>query len=406
MHTPSSNPQSAIRNPQSEVLLAEDSRTQAELLKSLLEESGYLVRHALNGRLALAAAREKKPALIVSDVLMPEMDGFDFCRAVKNDPALRDVPVILLTSLSDPQDIVRGLTAQADYYLTKPYDPAHLLGRIELLLAHPVKWTGEPQRLEVALGGQNVVIQSEPQQILNLLMATYEQAVQQNRALLKTQLELHELNEELEQRVAERTAAVREKEERLRAIFNATTDTVGLFARDGTILNINENTVERFGRSAAETIGSKLHDFLPPEVAASRMEKLEQVFRSGLPVRFEDERDGMFFENHLYPVRAADGTVTGVALYAKDITERKRVGAERERLIAELQKALAEVKALSGLLPICANCKKIRDGKNYWHRVESYIAAHTDATFTHSLCPDCIQKLYPDYAEDPAPPTP
>ena len=75
---------------------------------------------------------------------------------------------------------------------------------------------------------------------------------------------------------------------------------------------------------------------------------------------------------------------------------------ERERLISELREALAQVKTLGGLLPICSGCKKIRDDKGYWSQVESYIASHSEATFTHSLCPDCLKKYFPDVDESKA----
>ena len=81
---------------------------------------------------------------------------------------------------------------------------------------------------------------------------------------------------------------------------------------------------------------------------------------------------------------------------AIDITELKQIENERERLIEELQKALAEVKQLSGLLPICASCKMIRDDKGYWNQIEEYILDHSEAEFSHSICPDCMKKLYPD----------
>jgi DNA-binding NarL/FixJ family response regulator len=84
--------------------------------------------------------------------------------------------------------------------------------------------------------------------------------------------------------------------------------------------------------------------------------------------------------------------------------ERKHTLVERERLLAELQAALAEVKTLSGLIPMCANCKKIRDDTGYWNQVESYIAARTDANFTHGICPECAKKLYPDLNLYPDPP--
>ena len=81
-----------------------------------------------------------------------------------------------------------------------------------------------------------------------------------------------------------------------------------------------------------------------------------------------------------------------------DITERHQIAVERDRFIEELQQALARVKLLSGLLPMCANCKQIRDDQGYWKKVESYISAHSEATFTHSLCPECLKQLYPEHA--------
>ena len=77
--------------------------------------------------------------------------------------------------------------------------------------------------------------------------------------------------------------------------------------------------------------------------------------------------------------------------------ERKQLENEKEHLIRELQESLAKVKLLSGLLPICASCKKIRDDKGYWNQVETYLIEHSEATFTHGICPECGEKLYPEY---------
>jgi DNA-binding NtrC family response regulator len=77
--------------------------------------------------------------------------------------------------------------------------------------------------------------------------------------------------------------------------------------------------------------------------------------------------------------------------------ERQRLETERERLILELQEALSKVKQLSGLLPICASCKQIRDDKGYWTQVEVYMSEHTEIDFTHTVCPECTKKLYPEY---------
>jgi hypothetical protein len=92
--------------------------------------------------------------------------------------------------------------------------------------------------------------------------------------------------------------------------------------------------------------------------------------------------------------------LTSVVNFVKEntmVTERNRAQEERERLIVELQGALAEVKTLSGLLPICASCKKIRDDQGYWNQIEDYVSGHSKATFSHGICPDCAKKLYPEY---------
>ncbi len=85
------------------------------------------------------------------------------------------------------------------------------------------------------------------------------------------------------------------------------------------------------------------------------------------------------------------------ALLAKEIEERKSSEAERERLIGELREALSRVTKLRGLLPICASCKRIRDDQGYWNQIEEYLHQHSDAEFTHGICPECVDKLYPEF---------
>ncbi|PKN77035.1 MAG: hypothetical protein CVU52_02175, partial [Deltaproteobacteria bacterium HGW-Deltaproteobacteria-10] len=99
------------------------------------------------------------------------------------------------------------------------------------------------------------------------------------------------------------------------------------------------------------------------------------------------------------PVYDSTGKANGERVSNRDITDRKQAEKEREMLISELQKALSEIKALSGMIPICASCKKIRDDKGYWNQIESYIKDHSEAQFSHSICPDCVKKLYPEVYE-------
>ena len=181
------------------ILIAEDSRTQAEQLAFLIEQHGYQVTVAANGKLALQAAQAQKPALVISDILMPEMDGYELCRAIKADEKLKNIPVILVTTLSDPQDVIRGLECGADNFIRKPYDERYLLSRINYLLMNLELRKNQKMQfgVEIDLGGQKYFINSERQQILDLLISTYEQAVHINNELKLRETELEHSNQVL-----------------------------------------------------------------------------------------------------------------------------------------------------------------------------------------------------------------
>jgi two-component system sensor histidine kinase/response regulator len=182
-----------------EILIAEDSPTQAQRLKHILEEQGYHVTHAANGRLALEAARRCKPTLIISDVVMPEMDGYELCRRVKSEPGLDDTPIILVTTLSDPQDVIRGLECRADNFILKPYDERHLLGRVQFVLINRHVCQAEKAGMEVEIffSGQKHFITADRLQILNLLLSTYDAAIQRNKELALAKDDLHRVNTRL-----------------------------------------------------------------------------------------------------------------------------------------------------------------------------------------------------------------
>lgn len=131
---------------------------------------------------------------------------------------------------------------------------------------------------------------------------------------------------------------------------------------------------------------------------------LETVKKTKKPVAVEHihfDKDGnpALIEIHGYPVVDDTGQVVQMIEYALDITERKKFEEERERLILELQNALARIKTLSGLLPICASCKKIRDDKGYWKQIEVYIRDHSEAKFSHGYCPECAKKAMEEFEE-------
>lgn len=237
------------------ILLIEDSVTQAQQLQYTLEEERFKVDWVENGKEALKYLETNIPTIIVSDVLMPEMDGFEFCSIIKKNHKYAQIPIILLTMLSDPQDIIRGLDSGADNFITKPYDREYLLSRITYILTNQKlrRMSGKRSSemgLEIFFAGKKQYITSEKMQIIDLLFSTFEAVIQKN--------------------------------------------------------------------------------------------------------------------------------------------------AELERLNKELKEAYENIGVLKGLIPICSKCKKVRKDDGFWEQVDVYITEHSEADFSHSLCPDCAKELYPD----------
>ncbi len=202
------NPTEAAKANAALILIVEDSATQAQLLRHVLDEHGYSTLVAGSGREAMEILGSHRPDLILSDIVMPEMDGYELTRKIKRHPALKSIPVILLTALTDPEDIVRGLDARVESYLIKPCDEGFLLSKVEsLLAAPPTNREGEGlQRLEVSFRGRSHTLTLAPEHAVNLVFSIYENAVQINEKLLQTQMELEALNFDLENKVQERTA--------------------------------------------------------------------------------------------------------------------------------------------------------------------------------------------------------
>jgi adenylate cyclase len=181
------------------IVIAEDSRVPAMILKKALESRGHAVHWGANGAVALALVREHRPAILISDVEMPEMDGHALCRAVKSDPELRAIPVLMLTSLAATSDILAGLREGADAYVTKPYEPEHLLERIDHLLAQDPAADRPGEPLELEYRGDRLRLDVTRRQLLNLLLSTYENILQQNSKLAEMHRELGAANRQVEE---------------------------------------------------------------------------------------------------------------------------------------------------------------------------------------------------------------
>jgi len=172
---------------------------------------------------------------------------------------------------------------------------------------------------------------------------------------------------------------------------------------DGVVTSWNTGAQRLYGYAPQEMIGRPVSILVPAFRSYDLPEIYDQLKRGQLLEPFETVRlrkDSKAIDVSLTvsPIRDRDGRVMGASTVARDITRRKAEEQERLRLIQELTDALTQVKTLSGLLPICASCKKIRNDNGYWEAVETYISEHSDADFTHGICPECVQRLYPEYS--------
>ena len=191
------------------VLIVEDSPTQALHLQYILEQNGYEVVVASDGQQAVEMIADVEPAVVISDIVMPAMDGYEVCLHIKGDPRWREVGVILVTSLSQPEVVIRALQCGADTCITKPYDGRYLLSAVESLLAdRRLPAAGDGVVTDITYRGETYPIAADRRQILTLLLSTYETAVAKNLELIEAQAELQELNRDLEDRVRRRTAAL------------------------------------------------------------------------------------------------------------------------------------------------------------------------------------------------------
>ena len=314
------------------ILCVDDTPDKLELAVAMLQHAGYRVVTAFDGQTAFKVANRQIPDLILSDVSMPVMDGIELCRLVRADERLKTIPIILVTAQrKDTESVGGGLAAGADDYIEAPYDPARLIAKVARLI--------ERKRAEEPLG-------------------------------------------------------------RLASIVENSDDAIIGKTLDGTITSWNFGAERMYGHRAVEIIGQSIYAIVPDYKREELKGILNGIRRGARINHLQTKRlrkDGTIIDVSLTisPIKDVFGSVTGASAITRDITERILAEAERGRLIMELQDALAEVKTLRGILPICMYCKKIRDDEGAWTQLELYIKAHTDADFSHGMCEPCAKKMYP-----------
>ena len=189
------------------ILIVEDSATQREMLRHTLAAQGYEVIVATDGADAWARLPKVRPTIVITDIMMPRMDGYALCRAMKQDPTFAAIPVVLLTSLADPKDVIAALECGADGFVGKPFADDYLISRIRGVIANrdlPERDKRE-RGVEISHDGRSYLITAERRQILDLLLSVYEVAMRRNVELAEAQASLRRLNAELEQKVSDRT---------------------------------------------------------------------------------------------------------------------------------------------------------------------------------------------------------
>lgn len=198
---------------------------------------------------------------------------------------------------------------------------------------------------------------------------------------------------------------------RLAALVESTEDAIYTADMDGTITDWNGGAAALYGYPAEEAIGQPPSLIVPEDLLPASQDLLGAL-REGRRFRNHEtlrrRKDGTLIHVAITacPIVLADGTLSGISVIARDITERVQAAAEREQLIQDLQRALAEVQTLSGLVPICSWCKRIRDDLGYWTQLERYIQDHSSAQFTHGICPECAARFHPVAATPDGNPSP
>ncbi|HTQ51371.1 MAG TPA: PAS domain S-box protein [Candidatus Acidoferrales bacterium] len=316
------------------VLFVEDSENDLKLLLEELHQKGYeAVYERVQTPTELTSALDRHPwDVVLSDYALPRFSGPDALKLLREKGL--DVPFIVVSGTYGEEAAVDMMKAGANDYIVKN-NLSRLVPAIEREL----------------------------------------EAAQTRRA----------------------RARAEDAIQFLAAIVESTEDAVYGKDLNGVIISWNKAAERIFGYTAGEIIGHSVSILYPidhRDELVDIMERIQRGLRVGLYETIRLRKDGHFIPVSVTvsPVKDSRGKVVGGSAISRDITLRKRDEAERFKLIEELTESLKQVKTLSGLLPICASCKRIRDDRGYWQQVETYIADHTNADFTHGICPDCLEK--------------
>jgi PAS domain S-box-containing protein len=330
--------------PSARILVVEDSPTQAQRLQYLLEQSGHEVEIAANGKIALEMAQARRPALVLSDIVMPEMDGYELTRQLKAHHELRDIPVILVTTMSEPEDVILGLECGADNFVIKPYDERYMVSRVHYMLMNReyLRLTQDGNAgVEIHFNDRRHYITADRLQILNLLLSTYEAAAQRNRDLRRSQ-------EELERRSAEVTSTNRFLDSLIENIPNM------VFIKDVPdlrFIHLNRAGEDLLGRPRSEVLGKTDRELFSPEEASHFEAEDRQVLARGTVGDIPEEaihtpdKGVRILHTKKVPVLDEQGRARHLLGISEDVTEQRAMEKEISRLNVNLAERAAHLEA-------------------------------------------------------------
>lgn len=338
------------------ILIVEDSPTQALMLENILQKHDYQVLIANNGESALTCLESKHPALVIADIVMPGINGYELCRQIKMLAETKNIPVILLTSLSGSTEVLEGLAAGADSFISKPYDTKYLISHIQKIISGKNEYNAEKKMFvtEIDFEGETRKIMADQQHVIKLLLNIYEGSIQQNTKLLQMQENLRTLNENLETLVDERTEKLASQNALLNALMNSSEELL-IFALDReycyTTFNENHRSEMKKIWDADIKVGINYFDYLnSEEIRGLAKNSIDRALGGEFFTELQHQHGTqIYFEYNWNPI-VQDDEVIGVTVFAKDISDRIRAEAELQQKNIQLEELNVEKDKLFSII--------------------------------------------------------